>query len=117
MLKQILILRDTTTNELVEAESMNHEMLPTGRKRFKLEQRIVTTLSQIVTFGPAGNVLHREKRTPETASISHLKPVVPPKMNKTSGAYLRLAAQIREYEKKYPKTTNTRKQDQWGGDW
>lgn len=103
MLKQTLILRDTTTNELVETDSMNHEMLPSGRKRYKLEQRIVTTLGQIVTFGPAGNVLHRERRTPETASISHLKPVKPkgfdPIHNK---AHMRLAAEIRAYEAKYP---------------
>lgn len=118
MLSQILILRDTTTNELVERDAMDHELLPSGKKRFKLEQRIVTTLGQIVTFGPAGNVLHRERRTPEKASISHLRPAKPkgfdPIHNK---AHMRLAAEIRAYEAKYPKTTNTKKQDQWGGNW
>ena len=107
MLKQILILKNNQTGELVERESMDHTMV--NRKRlYSLEKRIVTTLFQITEFDGKGNKVKQWRRTPDSASIDHLPPVKPLKFDPVrNSAHKRIEQQIRDFEAKKPKKSKT----------
>ena len=118
MLKQVLILKNQETGEIVERDSMDHTF-HNGKRVWSLHRRIVTNLSQVTEFDAKGTVVKRTKRTPQTASIGHLKPVKPLKFDPIRIAgHRRIQEEIVAWEKANKAVKKKSEEDDiYGSDW